>query len=278
MDVKNRRRLTDLYKRGTKLTVDDGEGQAVEVYLRKLSPTESESAFRRANAVRARILAMSRDDPDADYYQSIRAEVLDMEKEKLVMYATADVINRQRPAIEARVAEENGWMEDGYLQGLYDAAQSDDFLERQTAEEPDPDVARVLDEMSRYIAECETEIENEREVVTSQFEAKSLPDLQDHVLDLMVKLQADIAWLHENRKAEIQFAVRIPDKKNEYYFTKRAEVDDLDEKVLQQLIEAYQELLVEPSEGKDSGPVAASSPSVESPSEAETVEVSGPEE
>jgi len=71
-----RRRLSDLYTRGTDLEIDDGTGDPVPVRLQKLNEIDREAVLRRANAAKARDLIDS-DNEDSDAFQAMYARIRD---------------------------------------------------------------------------------------------------------------------------------------------------------------------------------------------------------
>jgi hypothetical protein len=177
-------------------------------------------------------------------------------------------------AIEAEVASKEEWSKDDYLQGLRDvwgASLAEAYLE----DSDNPEANRVKEELERFQAELNDELEAQREKIRRDLDQKNREDLERRVVDRLLATRADVAWLNEFRKAEVWLATRYLDDHHKRYFESREEVDQLYKPALDTLQEAYQELAVEPLEGKDLGETQISSPSSGSPDEQVTEDSSG---
>lgn len=275
-----KRRLGDLFVKGAELKIGDELG-SITVWVQKLNPVEHEKAFRRANAARARYMTF-RQHRESDDFLAILNEVMDMEEEDLIEFCVTDEMAKRIGAIESRVAEENGWNKEDYLQGLLDAWNGDeeagvkalsDVFDAGSPEDDDEDykeAKRVYDELERFSNEVEHENEKERNDLRASFASKELSQLQDVLIDKMFKLQADLAWTIEYQKSRIWLGVREPDNHKKLYFLSRDEVDELDQEVLSMLIEGYTNMETSGEEGKDSPPSQDSSEQSDSPEPQET--------
>jgi hypothetical protein len=267
-----KRKLQDLYVVGKELIFDDGEGDPITVFLRKMTPIQYETALRLANAARARMLA-ARNDQDGDDYQSLNGLVLEYDRDTLLSYLTADLRQDKRPVIEERLGAEDEWTDNDYLQGLKDAWQD---LQWAHAKDPeDPDAKRVFDEFKRFDAQIEAELDAEVDDFVEAMSDQGMDALREKVMEKVLDVQGSIAWLAEYRRCEVWMATRDVDHKTPY-FDSRKEVDELPREIFQRLSEEYQALTVEPTEGKDSGATPDSSPSSAQPDEPEAAAPSGP--
>ncbi len=268
-----KRRLSDLYILEKKITVDDGEG-GVDVIIRKLNPVEHESAMRRANAERARVLTL-KNFPESDEYRAIYNQVLDLsEQPTLVDYVAGQESAQQMVNIEEELAAEDEWSKDGYLQGLRDAWEGG--LEKKYASDPeDPEVLRVLEELRRFSGLVEKEFEERVKDIRAKYEHLAVSELQQKVMTQLLEIEGELAWMKEFRRCEVWFSTRDPEDSKKYYFQDREEVSTLSLPVLEQLMTAYRELTVDVTEGKDSEETPSSSPSVEQPTKVETGVSSG---
>ena len=275
MAVSKRRRLTDLFVVGTELTIGDEYG-SVDVWIQKLNPVEQERALRKAQAVRSKFMASKRDQDNEVYFAAI-ADAMDMGRDECLDYITSDELTRNNQAIEARIAEENGWNKDDYLAGLADAWAGGD------GETPLSEVYATRDDIDRWsedqIAEAEScwaEIERfsqevsdavteEREDVQRRHATKSDEELREIVAEKLHRLQADLMWSIEFKKAQLLYGVRDPIDHTKYYFSDREEIDRLNEQTLLRLLEAFTALTVDAIEGKDSRGPELSSESSEQP-------------
>lgn len=247
------RKLSDLFRKGKPFTLDDGDG-GVDIYLAKLNPVQTEKAIRKANAHRARYLS-SMKDKESDIYLAAANDVWDMEFEELVQYAVADELARRSSAIEAEFAEEAGWMKDDYLQGLHDAwndGLQEVYFETDDEAEKDPEALRVFQEMEKYSNQVSERMLKEQDALTKDYETKDVEKLREQMIERVIKMQADMAWMIEYRKSEVFFGTYTATTPRKPYFANRQEVDELEETTLTTLIAEIGTLSVEVEEGKDS--------------------------
>lgn len=246
-----RRSLADLYTVGKMVTIgDDGDELPVTVYIRKLSPMETEKALRRANAKRAQI-AFALKDKDSEEYQDAYSQAMDMDRSALVEFVLSDELNNIRLSVEAELEAEDEWAEDGYAQGLYDAWNTG--LSEVYANDPEnEDALRVLNEMQRLQDQVQTEIDARVEVVRRGWAAKTDEKLWEAATTALIKFASDTEWMREYRKSQVWLAVRDPEDTRSYYFETREELDDLALEVMGRLMEEYLGLEVDSIEGKDS--------------------------
>jgi hypothetical protein len=260
-----KRRLEDLYIRGRQVTVDDGTGDPVDVWIQKLNPLEHEKAIRKAGAAKARVLMAMRDH-DSEEYQEAYSDVLDLgPKASLVEYLVADESAKVKEAKEAELSFADEWKKDNYLQGLRDAWEdADDPLKDRYARNPEDEEAhRVFLELKRFADQVEAEVAPELERLKRDWADVSDEEAQDKTLERFVELRSGMAWLREFRRMEVFYSTRDPEDHRKYYFASRDQVDGLANEVFFQLSTACQELMVEPAEGKDSPKTPSSSPSSE---------------
>lgn len=255
-------RLEDLYMTGRDMTLSDGERE-VKVYISKLTPFDQEKAYNRANAERAKVLAV-KTRKDSNEYLAISADASEMDREVLIEYLTNDHMNKKRAVIEARTAFEKKWTEDNYLIGLQDAWANilDEEEDQESAE-----ALRVRAELDRYEADCKKEIDAEEADFRDNLSKRTDEWLMEHVVDLMVKMQADLAWLMEHRYCQVWLAVRDPKNHDKRYFPgdDHSAVKKIDTEIYKKLLYAYQNLEVPPDEGKDLPRVPDSSDSSNAP-------------
>lgn len=258
------RRLTDLYKRGKPLTLNDGKGEPLEVYIQKLNPVEREKVNRRANSERAKVLALRRY-PDSDEYQEIWVAAEELDRDGMESLVVAEAMVRRRAAIEAQIAFSDEWSKDGYLDGLRDSWE--DGLKFEFAKNPDHEEAsRVFNELKRFAEEVDTQIAAAEEAERKDLAGKSDETLRDECLKLLLNARADQQWLRGYRLEELYLSVRDPQDHNKLYFESIDEVDSLMAEIKTLLLTEVRNLTVEPSEGKDSEGEESSSPSSEQPS------------
>lgn len=268
-----KRRLNEMYLVGQEETFDDGQGDPVTVFIKKLNPVEHESALRNANAARARFLAR-RSDPESEDRMAIMDAVFDFDKDGLITYLVSEERVTRIQLREAETAADEEWEKDAYLQGLYDAwngGLNDAYAENNE----DPEAARVFAEIQRFNGQVEALVKGDTDDLRAELDERPLDVLRERVLDKLVSTQASIAWLNEYRRSEVAYSVRELDKKTRY-FKGRDEVDDLPAEVYNRLADVYRRLSLDPIEGKAQRETGDSSPSSELPDEPGTEPSFGP--
>lgn len=245
--IKNNK-LIDLFVRGQELKIVDPEREVeVDVWLQKLNPTQHEAIVRRANAARAKMLAM-KNDPDSDEYQSTYGEVLDMEKEDMINLIIAEEMGNKINAIESEISERDEWANDNYLQGLRDAWQEE--LSDKYFRDKDEEAAKVYEELKRFTEQVAKEAEAERQSLIADHLERNLEAVARDATKAKIDAMANIEWLKVFRKGQLVYGVRDAKNHSEQLLDWQA-VDLLQEEVFNQLSEGYRMLSVDPIEGKD---------------------------
>lgn len=251
MKVEQRRRLTDLFARGKFIEVTDGE-VTVPLWIRKMTPSDAETAYLKASAKRAAYLTQTKEGLQSDVYVSLKTEIDLLEKEGIASWLVENEIVKRQPLIEARVAYEDEWHEEKYLVSLQNRVLDQDFLDREAENAEDPEVQRVRAELARYQTQADSEVEKERLSLLKDFEARNIQDLRDDMMKMMMEAQADAAWLAEFQRCQVWLCVYDAEQRSEKYFDSRAQVDELQIEVLNQILEAIDEIHMKDLEGKDS--------------------------
>lgn len=242
------RKLSDLYVTGQELTIDDGKGEPVTVYIRKISPLDAEEAYRAANAAKVRAVA-AKTDPEDLTFQIISDRVERAAKEDMVAQLADHELQRKRLLLEAELEAEDKWSNDEYLQGLHDAWESG--MKKKHFTDPDAETKRIHDELEAFNAELEKRMEREMVSIKKDLETLSARKLKDQFFDAQFDRQGEIAWITEYRKQELYFAVRDPEDHSAKAFESPQEIDGLEPQLIEQLREAYVSLSVDAMEGKD---------------------------
>lgn len=270
-----KRTLADLYVRGTTVTLDDGGGDPVEVWVQKLTSVDQEKAVRKANAFRALLVAEAHDETSERYMEAL-GEVDKYDRAALVDQVAQYEVARRTQALEAEVESGERWSKENYLQGLYDAWNGG-MKDRYAKDNEDEDAKRVYDAMQEYLdavnAKIEKELKNTR---TELDETRNEEQLRKKAVENVIMSRVDIQWMAEYRRCQVWLSVREPNKHGVHYFNGRNEVDELAQETLLALIEAYSTLEVDVVEGKGSGVTQDSSSSSEPPPQEETEDSSGP--
>lgn len=278
------RRLEDLFVLGRELAVTDEHGNpAVTVWLQKLNPLDTEKATRKANAAKARML-MARNNPDDDQWLEEYGQVDSFgARGTLIDYLIAEEVDKYRQSRESELAlgDDSRWSKDDYLQGLRDAwegnpSEGDHGLKRVHAEDPDdPEANRVFAELKAYADEVDKLVDGEIGRLRKDFESWDDERVRRQVVDKFIEIKASLAWVREFRACQVWLGTRDPNNHDQLYFDSREAVGRLSAPVFAQLTRAYQEMEVQPDEGKGLRAEATSSPSSEPSSSAETEAPSG---
>lgn len=246
-----KRRLSDLYVVGKDLSFDDGAGEPVTVYLKKLTPVDQETAIRKANAARSKVYAAGRD-PESDESGDLLSQAIDLgTRDDLVSYLCAARLSTFETQKEAELAAEDEWSKDGYLQGLKDAWE-DGLKETYHVDPEDNEAKRVFAELERFAEQVEPHVADEKTNLEGLYANTPLEELRQLVADDLLSMSADVAWVREYRKCEVWLSVRVPENHRERYFESKDEVDELPPEILNRLVEEYRVLTVDVVEGKDS--------------------------
>ena len=253
------RKLSDLYVLGQEVEIDDGTGDPVTVWVQKLTPLQQEKTLRRANGARSSVLSIRKLPADAEerlVYQH-ELEEITKDRESVVDYLISEKIGLIYQVEEARLAEEDEWKKDGYLQGLSDAW-NDGLKDRYAMDPEDPEAKRNFEEQKRFADVIEGIVKGERASLEKDYEGKTDEELEREVMDKVLESAADLEWLKEYRRCEAWFFTRKPDDHKALYFDTREEVDELALETFSALLTAYNNIRVDVLEGKDSGETPAS--------------------
>ena len=242
------RKLTDLFVTGKEIVIEDGLGDPVTVYLRKVTPVDAETAYRAANAARAQALAL-KTDPDSLLFQAVSQRVESISKEQMVEDLSFIEAENKRLIIQAEVEAEDRWSKDDYLQGLHDAWEAG-LKEKHFSEEPDEESERVWAEMQEFQAEVDARMEREKESIKKDLDSMGVQKLKDRYFDNQFERHGDSAWVREYRKQELYFAVRHPDDHSLLAFGDPSEIDAASQKLIQRLQDEYDNLSIDALEGK----------------------------
>lgn len=259
------RRLEDLYVRGVELSITDGEDDPVVVWVQKMNPLEHEKSIRRAGAAKAQILVAARD-RDSELWQEAYSDVDDIGgRATLIDYLIGDDVAKFQDVKEAELSFTDEWQEDHYLQGLRDLWDDPERpLSAVYAEDPEnEDARRVYLELKRFATQVEEEVNPEMERLRRDYETATDEELREKALERVIEIRSGLGWLREYRTCEVLYGVREPDDHKKYYFTTREQVESLAAPVFQKIASAYNKLVVDVSQGKDSPKIPSSSPSSE---------------
>lgn len=268
-----KRSLRDLYVVGKELVLDDGGGP-VGVWIQKLNPVDHRYSVTKADASRARLLAV-RSTPDSDDYMALLNGVLDFDKAQLIDLLTAVESVRISPHKRAQIAGEKEWATENYFDGLeeiWDSEMKDRFID----DPEDTEAKRVKDELDRFIVAVADAVTEELETYRDGLGSMGYQELSDLGVDYEVRTAADMAWIQTYYRWEVYFGVRELANHRERYFGDAKEIDELSGDLVGILSAAFRELTVDPTEGKELAASPPSSASSAPSATAETPASSGP--
>lgn len=272
-----KRRLTDLWVVGRELTLDDGEGDPITVWLQKVNAVEAAETSRRCDAARARLLSAKREDDDEwrSLLNTVREYALG-DKERIVEFLLLEKRTDVQRSVEARLSNEEEWSKDNYIQGLLDSWR--DSLERRwlTDHDEDPEATRCKEELDRFAGQVTGDVDAEIDLLREAWSEQSMDELEGRMADKLLEMDAGQAWMAELWAYQIYFGTREQDDHKKRYFLNREEVDSLAPRAFDALRQAYADLEVDVAEGKGLPAPTTSSPSSGGLNGAVTEPSSGP--
>ena len=168
----------------------------------------------------------------------------------MILFILQPEIQKLNAAHEAEVASKDKWSENDYLAALQ-SAWNDGLKEAYALDPEDPEAKRVLNELTVFDTEVQELVDSDTEALVRDMEHIDGEKLLADVVDRIIETESDITWVVEFRKWQIFFATRLPDNHKMLYFESKSEVDELDERIFGKLFRAFNEVSVDPIEGKD---------------------------
>jgi hypothetical protein len=271
-----KKRLGDLYRTHVTVECEDGTGTKIPVALVKINRLDNERIQVTCNAIRAKVL-MRRNDQEHELWLEAYGEIAERPREDLVRLLTRDDLNQRRISAEAEEAALPRWSDDDYLDGLR-TAWKDGLMDTWTTEPDDPDAKRVFDELSEFNAGVETRLRGVEEDLAASLDHLDDEEIRLRATNKVIEGSANIAWLREFETLRLFYATRDPLDRGKRYFNHPDEIRDLDERIYNKLMLAYEDLTMDVMEGKESRPTSGSSPPSGPQDEEATSPSSGPEE
>lgn len=301
-NIKARRLLSDLYKRGVEVRfgrgpdgkpkgsvapkgegyfVDD-EGQPIppqsdeiQMWIQAPSPLQREMALRDAQAARARALVKAKRDEDSEEYLTILAFLADMSDETLIDYLIVQAgQDRQHEAMREVLAEDE-WKD---ITAYQDAMRQYEEDERPQEE---------LDKDPEYQALMETDIKfgrqvREREDALTEAERQVLgmrprDDLERKALDKRAEIVGTQAFMAEYERQMLFYSVRDFDDNGVLFFESARQLAEADDQIRTIIQDAMVPFISDATEAKNLPGVVSGSDSSEPPNAPETSAASTPE-
>lgn len=283
-NIKPRRKLGDLYKRGVEVRFDPEEGGEVGpfdsppatediicVWVGPPSPLQRDMAMREASAARARaIIAVKRDENSEEHLVS-KNFVIDMGENTLVDYILLGSQEERRVEAMRDVLSDEEWKDFATLQ---DAMRQ---LEEGEINEDDPEYIAVMEkdrEYGRQVSERFTSLTGSaREVLMRQSRA----DLERKAMEKRAELIGSERFMHAFELWMTYYAVRDFDNHSLLYYEAPRQFQESEDIIQDTIKEALKTFIQDPSEAKNWQRAASGSTSSVQPNDPEISEVSIPE-
>lgn len=295
-NIKARRKLADLYKKGVEVRfgkdandqtygkvgpfVDD-EGNAilpaedeVSIWVQPPSPLQREQALRDAQASRSRALVRAHRDQDSPEYLTAMSFLVEMDDETLIDYVLiADTESRRQDAMR----EVLGMKEWEDMLSYTDAMRQFDEMTEEEREASEEYAAMMeLDrKFGDQVAARELELREAAEDVLKMF---GRAEVEKRALDKRSAVAASQSFMAEYERQMMFYAAREMDDHGVLFFESARELAETEDEIRVTLGEALEQFIDDVGEAKNSLGAVAGSPQSAPPSEQETSEASTPQD
>ena len=301
-NIKARRALSDLYKRGVEVRfgrgpdgtpkseiAPKGEGLFVEddgkptplqpgwiqAWVQSPSPLQREMAMRDAQAARARSLVKAKRDEDSEEHLTIMAFLADMSDDSLVDYMIIQGQQDRRSEAMRDVLGDDEWKD---MTALQDAMRQYEEDPRDEEELQEDEEFKALMEIDKRFGEQVAK--REREILDAEraaMEMRSREDIERKALEKRADLVGTQAFMYEYERQMLFYSVRDFEDNGVLFFESARELAEADDHVRETFQEAMIPFISDASEAKNLQGVVSGSESSEPPSEPATSAASTPE-
>lgn len=281
MDAPERKaHLSDLFKSGKDLIIEDGEGNEYALWVQRPSSIQQDEARATANA-RAVKIRLQYKNEDSDHYVSMRAQFDDIEdKDELLDFRVrySDNDRSQQAFSEVLFGDEGSdWeSEEKNYMALLDsissryeeiqrfnqemaAAGSEEAIDIEGDEEL-KDLLERQEQFAKEVAEVKEVLDAEERKLHVN---KPLQQLRNEVIKETIETEAKLYWYEQYQTRMVYFAVRFPDDHDKLYFSRAEDVLELPTFIKDQVWNAYEEVERGAEDLKNSLSLPSSSPSSE---------------
>lgn len=294
-NIKSRRKLSDLYKRGVEVRFGPGDGGEptgkvgpfvdsdgspeplpedwVACWVQPPSPLQREQALRDAQAARARSLVRAKRDENSEEHLTAMAFLMEMTDETLIDYVlVSDMESRRQDAMREVLAEDE-WKD---ITTYQEAFRQFDEMDEEDLKDNDEYKA-----MLEVDAKFGTQIaDRERELYEAAYEALKMqgrPTVEKRALEKRSEIAASQVFMAEYERQMMFYSVRDIDDHGVLFFESARECAEQEDGVREIFAEALEQFISDVGEAKNSQGAASGSESSEPPSEPETSEASTPQ-
>lgn len=294
-NIKSRRKLSDLYKRGVEVRFgpgedgnpvgkigpfEDSDGSSIPLpedwvaaWVQSPSPLQREQALRDSQAVRARSLVRAKRDEDSEEHLTAMAFLVEMEFETLIDYVLVSEMENRRADATREILADEEWKD---LTVYQDAMrQFDDMSEEER------DASEEYKAMMRLDDKLATQIhDRERELYDAAYESLKLlgrANVEKKALEKRVEIAASQVFMAEYERQMMFYSIRDIEDHGVLFFESARECAEQEDGIREIFAEALDQFIDDVGEAKNSQRVVSGSESSELPSEPETSEASIPQ-
>lgn len=246
-----RDRLLKLYIPGKEVTFEDENGE-FSVWLQKINTWQERDAVQKSKISRAPIMALKRDldNPDRYIYEDLLEKWGYTSREIQIKFFIGPKLQEARDSAEARIAYEDEWKNDDYLNTLQEAWNGG-LAERFTLDQDDVEAKRVFSELYRYTQQVDSAVEHEEKELIASYSDYSDEKVYEKAIDFLIEREADAVQIEEFRRWQMFYAARSIDDHDEMFFVERSDLDAIDPSVYERLVQEYIDMIFEGLEGKE---------------------------
>lgn len=286
-NIKARRKLADLYKRGVEVRFgedgghiapfvdDDGNyipitDDEVSVWVTPPSPLMREQALRDAQAARARASLAAKRNPESTEHLTALSFLSDMDDETLIDYVLmTDSEGRTNEAIRDVLAEDE-WQD---ITSYQDAMRQ--FEEDKTPDD-DPEYVALMEKDQRYGDQVSARSRELTDAAREVLHMLGRPEVERKALEKRSEIVGSQAFMAEYERQMLHYSCRDPEDRTQYFFESARDLHDQADAVQDVLKEALMPFISEGVEAKNSPGAASGSAPSDPLSKPETSESSTP--
>lgn len=251
LELPKKKRLGDLFVTGEELTFDDGTEEPITVWVQKLTPKEVQKAAEQARPAKSVITSIKRLDKDSSekwelYNQIEAADFTDLDIIKILI---SQKVQEANFSARAKIANEDEWAKDNYLEGLEDAWE-EELRDRFIEDNEDSEAKRVMDELLRYSDQVAKEVKSVEEDLIYEMDHLDRDTLEDKFVNKLIEDRGTAALLEKFQSCQLFFATRENENRDQRYFSSVEEVEVLPEVIFNRLVSTYEDIAVDGTEVK----------------------------
>jgi len=301
-NIKARRLLSDLYRRGVEVRfgrgpdgkphgsvapkgdgyfVDDEdkpippEPGEIQMWIQSPSPLQREMAMRDAQAARARALVRAKRDENSEEHLTIMAFLADMSDETLIDYVLIQGQSERQSTAIREVLGEDEWKEMTSYQDALRQFEEDERSLEELEQDPEHQALMELDlKFGDQVGKRERELEDAERAV---LQLRLRGDVERKALEKRAELVGTQAFMAEYERQMLFYSVRDFEDNGALFFESARQLAEADDQIRTTIQDAMVPFISDATEAKNSQGVASGSDSSEPPNAPETSAASTPE-